>query len=291
MAAALVALALLAPAAAPSGARREAVVVRTVENMYSAPALDKEVVSQATLGQVVAVLELRGAFRHIETPDRYHGWIPAGAVQVYASPAAPRYAARGTVAEVVSLMANVYRETSVTSARPKIQAPFGARLEVTSGSTKEGWHRVRLPSGEAGYVQAGDVRLVDAAETRLRGSEPEVVATARRFLGAPYLWGGMTVHGVDCSGLMSVVFRTNGVELLRDADLQFDDPKLQKVERGDLRAGDLVFFGRKKPTHVGLYEGEGRFLSATTHVTPAVREDALDDAYWSAIYLGARRPH
>jgi cell wall-associated NlpC family hydrolase len=275
--------------AAPSPAPREAVIVRTVENMYSAPALDKDVVSQATLGQIVAVLDTRGPFRRIETPDHYRGWIRAAALLHYLGPAAPRYASKGPVAEVVNLMANVYREASVTSARPKTQAPLGARLEVM-GAVKEGWHRVRLPDGESGFVQAGDVRLANAADKRTRGSETELVANARRFLGVPYLWGGMTAHGLDCSGLMSLVFRVNGVELLRDADLQFDDPSLQMVERADLRSGDLVFFGKKKVTHVGLYVGDGRFLSATTYVAPIVQESGLLEPYWSSLYLGARRP-
>ncbi len=283
---AVLALLLVAPA---SPTRREAVVVRAVENMYSAPAFDKDVVSQALLGQVVGVLETRGAFRRIETPDRYRGWIPSGALLSYPGPAVPRYASAGPVAEVVTLMANVYREASVTSARPRIQAPLGARLEVTGASAKEGWHRVRLPTGESGFVLAGDVRLGDAAEKRERGTEKDLIATARRFLGVPYLWGGMTAHGVDCSGYVSLVYRVNGFDLLRDADLQFDDPSLLKVERGDLRPGDLVFFGKKKPTHVGLYVGEGRFLSATTHRVPIVQESGLDEEHWSDIYLGARR--
>ena len=80
---ALLALFLLAPA---SPARREAVVVRAVENMYSGPALDNDVVSQATLGQVVGVLETKGAFRHVETPDRYRGWIPSGALVLVREP-------------------------------------------------------------------------------------------------------------------------------------------------------------------------------------------------------------
>ncbi len=285
MTAALIALVLLAPA---SPARPEAVVVRTVENLYSGPALDKDVVSQATLGQVVAVLETRGAFRRIETPDRSRGWIPVAALLPYLA-AAPRYASKGATAEVVTLMANVYREANETSARPKTQAPLGARFEVAGAAAKEGWHRVRLPSGESGFVQAGDVRLGDATDAKTRGTEADLIATARRFLGVPYLWGGMTVHGLDGAGYVSLVYRVNGVELLRDADLQFDDPNLLKVERADLRAGDLVFFGKKKVTHVGLYVGEGRFLSATTHLVPIVQESGLDEAYWSSLYLGARR--
>jgi peptidoglycan endopeptidase LytF len=103
----------------------------------------------------------------------------------------------------------------------------------------------------------------------------------------------MSALGIDCSGLVSVLYRFEGVEILRDADLQFDDPAWAPVERQDLRPGDLLFFGAEQPlriTHVGLYSGEGRFLSATTHARPMVHEDQLDDPYWAPLYRGARRP-
>jgi cell wall-associated NlpC family hydrolase len=151
---------------------------------------------------------------------------------------------------------------------------------------------VRLPSGETAYVQAGDVKPVDPAAPRRRGSPEEVLATARRFLGAPYLWGGMTARGLDCSGLVSRVYHANGVVLPRDADLQFDSPVLVPVGRDALQPADLVFFGRspKAITHVGLYVGDGRFISATIHGTPSVHEDRLDDPHWVSAYQGARRP-
>jgi cell wall-associated NlpC family hydrolase len=100
----------------------------------------------------------------------------------------------------------------------------------------------------------------------------------------------MTPLGVDCSGFVSLVYRLHGRILPRDADLQFDDPKAKPVEKGELEAGDLVFFGKKSISHVGLYLGEGRFINATTYETPAVREDRLDDPHWIELYKGARRP-
>ena len=283
---------LASTSAAAAENARHAVVLGTAENMYSGASPDKDVVSQALLGQIVSVLETRDGFARIETPDRYAGWVPASAIFEYPDPKAPRYAARGTLAEVTSLMANVYRDPDVTKARPKALAPLGARLEVVrpAEDPQKRWVTVRLPSGEAAYVQSGDVRIVDAGAPRTRGSEADLVATARRFSGVPYLWGGMSVHGLDCSGLTSRVYAVNGIDLPRDADMQFDDPRARAVERADLRPGDLVFFGQKKITHVGMYVGDGRFINATTHTRPDVHEESLDDPYWAALYRGARRP-
>lgn len=275
-----------------AASRAEAVVTRSVENMYSTPNVDKEVVSQAFLGQTVGIVETKGAFFKIETPDQYQGWIPAGAVLRYPKASAPRYASKGMVAEVRSLTANVYREADVTTARPKAKAPLSARLEVLEGPLQERWYKVRLPSGEAGFVQKGDVDVHDAAAPRPVRDTSDLVATGRRLLGVPYLWGGMTPLGVDCSGFVSLVYRVQGRVLPRDADLQFGDPDAEVVERAHLLPGDLLFFGRDaaKVTHVGMYLGDGRFINATTYETPVVREDRLDDAHWVALYQGARRP-
>jgi cell wall-associated NlpC family hydrolase len=285
-------LAALASAEAPA---RQAVVLTAVENMYSAPDASRDVVSQALLGQLVAVVEVKDAFARIETPDGYRGWVPQGSLFVYPDERASRYAAQGTVAEVVALMANVYRDPDVTTARPKTQAPLGARLEVVKGpeppeAPEARWLSVLLPSGETGFVQSGDVRVMDAAAARPRGNGDDIVGTARRFLGVPYTWGGMSARGVDCSGLTSRVYWVNGLTLPRDADMQFDDPGALAVDRDQLQKGDLVFFGKTKITHVGIYVGAGAFINATTHGAPTVHEERLEDPHWTALYRGARRP-
>jgi hypothetical protein len=285
---------LLAGIPAPgtvAGTGREAVVVVAVENMYSAPDDSRDVVSQATLGQTVELLETKDDFWRVRTPDGYEGWLPRRAALEYAAGAA-RYAGGGRVVEVTALMANLYREPDVTRARPLLQAPLATRLELTAAAPDGRWLTVRLPDGVAAYVQSGDVKAVPPGLGRPRGTPAQIVATARRFLGVPYLWGGMTARGIDCSGLVSRVYHANGVDLPRDADLQFAAANASPVPRRSLRAGDLVFFGSDAGhiSHVGIYEGGGRFVDATTYRTPAVREDRLSDPHWAALYRGARRP-
>jgi len=277
---------------APAAGRREAVVLTPVENMYTRPDAAADVTSQAFLGQLVGLLETRGSFVKVETPDHYAGWLRSAALRSYPNAAAPRYASRGRVADVLSLIANVYRDPDVKSARPKSQAPFTARLEVQKEQIPdhEGWLSVRLPSAEVGYVQAGDVQVLDAGTPRQPLAPAELVSTARRFMGLPYLWGGMTPWGVDCSGFVSAVYRSGGLLLPRDADLQWGDPQAQPVERAALQPGDLLFFGRKQISHVGMYAGDGLFVHATTYLTPRAQESRLDDPHWVELYRGARRP-
>ncbi len=275
---------------APSLAALDAVVLATVENMYSRPDESADVVSQALLGQSVKVLATRGAFAQVETPDAYQGWLPERALRRYPLANTPRYASQGKLAEITSLIANIYRTADVTSARPKTQATLGVRLELDAPPPQEGFLAVRLPSGERGFVHAGDAQVVDALAPRAAASRADLVMTVRRFIGLPYLWGGMSPLGLDCSGLVAQVYRTAGRILPRDADLQFGDPRATPVERAALQPGDLLFFGRTKITHVGLYVGAGRFVHATTHASPRVQESALDEPYWTALYRGARRP-
>jgi cell wall-associated NlpC family hydrolase len=285
-------LLLQAPVPAPEARPREAVVVVAAENMYASPDESVEVVSQATLGQVVEVVEASEGFARVRTPDRYDGWVSRSALLEYEDATVPRYARGGRLVEVTGLMANLYREPDVTTARPRIQAPLATRLEVAGEDPGVRWLSVRLPSGETAYVQRGDVKAVDPAAPPPRGTRDEVAATARRFLGVPYLWGGMTAHGIDCSGLVSRVYHAHGVRLPRDANLQYETPDAAPVERDALLPGDLLFFGEDagNVTHVGLYLGDGRFINATTYQAPVVREDRLDDPHWSSIYQGARRP-
>jgi hypothetical protein len=116
----------------------------------------------------------------------------------------------------------------------------------------------------------------------------QVVAGARRELGKPYRWGGKTGEdGFDCSGYTAFVYGGMGIRLAPTALLQFQQGV--EVERSGLLPGDLVFFlGRGSPLHVGIYEGEGRFLHAPG-TGKVIGSSSLDEPYFLQRYVGARR--
>lgn len=115
----------------------------------------------------------------------------------------------------------------------------------------------------------------------------KLVNSAYQYLGVPYVFGGNTPDGFDCSGFTKYVFSHNGIELPRMADQQYEVG--QRVRRTDLMPGDLVFFTTYEPgvSHTGIYVGDNNFISATS--SGGIRVDSLDSGYWSSRYVGATR--
>ena len=286
-------LALPLGLSAGAGAPATAVVIKSVANMHKTSNDTVELVSQAVLGTNVKIIawEKNGGqewFR-IETPDTYQGWMIGTSLRVRPEGGKP-YASEGPVFEVTSLFANIYAVEDVTERKPIVVAPFGARLEA--GTCGERWCAVTLPCGAKGYVQNGDGEVRDAAAARKKLSPEETVALAKRFLGVPYLWGGNTPWGIDCSGFAQLLYRQSGIDILRDASIQMTKSALAEVARGDERTRDLIFFGRAidKISHVGMMIGPNEFIHSTTHDKPMVQISNLRDPYWTKLYQAARRP-
>jgi hypothetical protein len=257
-----------------------AVVLQPVTNMYSKASEDTDVVSQAIYGTNVGVLEQKDGWAHIRTPDDYTGWTPLSSLHTGAV-----YASSGRVAEVTSLFAHIYREQSVTKHAPIITVPFETKLEVAAAGADR-WFEVKLVDGRTGYVQAGDVTT-----NASRMTTAEMLALSKKFLGLPYTWGGTSSFGYDCSGFTQMLERRRGVMMPRDAQPQAEWSGVAPVSRKDVEAGDLLYFGssEKHITHTGMYLGDGKFINATTHLTPMVRIDELDDPYWTRLLVAIRR--
>ena len=268
---------------------KRAVVVKPVANMYSQPTEDAEVVSQAIYGTTVGLLEEQSGWVKVRTEDQYSGWMPVASLRRL-GPGEQPYATSGRVSQVESFFASIYREPDATKHQPLVTVPFETRLELMDGGDKAAsdrefrWLKIHLPDDRAGWVQRGDVGF---------GSPPlgiaETVAFSKRFLGLPYLWGGVSTYGFDCSGFMQMLGRRRSVVLPRDASQQAKWTGSQPLERGQLQPGDLVYFGQSKVTHTGMYLGDGQFISATTHDHPEIQVSDIKDPYWSKLLISARR--
>jgi hypothetical protein len=284
----------LSPGSAQLAGTGAAVVIRSVENMYSRPDAASDVVTQALLGDNVRVLEPMknsggGEWLRIETPDTYKGWIAASALRFFEE-GEKAYAACGRIFAVTALVAYIYAEPDVTTRRPLTAAPVSAVLEVRR-ERDERWLEITLPSGDGAWIQKGDGEVHDAPWTWPRKTPEEMVALSKRFIGLPYLWGGMSPWGFDCSGFVQLVYRMSGIPILRDADVQFKGSGLVEVPPGREAAGDLVFFGpaEDKITHVGMMIDSEEFINATVHEKPTVQISRITDSYWRGLYQGARR--
>lgn len=134
--------------------------------------------------------------------------------------------------------------------------------------------------------------LVNRARDMASEMASEMVMTAMNFLGVPYRRGGDSAdEGFDCSGFTRHVFENSlGLLLPRRADQQAQDSNLAKVQREQLRPGDLVFFNtmRQAFSHVGIYVGEGRFIHSP-RAGGEVRIEDMRQAYWAKRFNGARR--
>jgi cell wall-associated NlpC family hydrolase len=270
------------------------VVVVPVANMYSKPTEKADVVSQAIYGSNVKLLEARGEWSRIQTPDHYKGWTPSRYLRIILT--GDGYATAGPTVQVESLFANIYAEPDVTRHKPVVTIPFEAKLEVVPDDLKrtgkghpeshEGWLHVRLAGMTLAWIQAGDTATDPKPLTIL-----ESIELAKRFLGVPYLWGGGSSYGYDCSGFTQMLVRARGFNMPRDADQQAAWSGAARVGRKDLQAGDLLFFGSsgKDITHTGMYIGDGQFIHDSTNGHPVVQISRLDDEPWIHLLVACRR--
>ena len=168
------------------------------------------------------------------------------------------------------------REENAAAPVPASPVPDGAGVKPADAPGKE-----MRPALEPRIKKAPE-----SAPFLQRAKVAAVIATAKKYIGTPYKFGGTTPKAFDCSGYLQYVFQENGMMLPRTADEQF---KLgRNAKTAELEAGDLVFFEtyEKGASHCGIYLGGGKFIHAST--SKGVRIDELSSDYWNAHYYGGK---
>jgi gamma-D-glutamyl-L-lysine dipeptidyl-peptidase len=241
------------------GEDRHALVRASVAPVYAAAALPAPQISQLVLGMRVELLSSRAPWFRIRGEDGYIGWVHGGYLQRGSQEWATAWE-RGTSGEpVVSLGADLVDEDGRVLAR----LPWGARIVRHTAA-------YQLADGARGNIVNGEVVDVDRMMDRFPPRGESIARTGRRWSGAPYLWGGVTPHGVDCSGFSQAVMWMHGIALPRDSDLQAETRTGVEVpaDFSALRAGDLLFFaeGGARITHVAISLGGSQIIhSAITN--------------------------
>ena len=274
-----------------------AVIKYSVNYMRIQPDYETAVETQELMGVPVRILEADRYWRLIESPQPYKAWCTDKGLAMMSREevinyiAAPKYI-------VTEPWGRVFSQPSLKS-QPICDIVMGDLMRIPEKpSAKRGFRKVLLPDGTEGWVKKGYIEdFRHWAENRKPDFE-HISRTALNFVGSPYLWGGMSTKGFDCSGLVRYSYMMNGILLPRNASqmchcgIQIPiDPSLPMSERiSELQAGDLVFFGipatesqRERVTHVGIYLGDGMMIHSSHEVRINSllpnREDSYENAW------------
>jgi hypothetical protein len=228
------------------------------------PSHTSEMVTQGLLGALVKIAgaAVGDGWLRVTLPDGYAGWTRCWNLALLPKAQALGWA-REAGATVLAGAADVLSSRGANAWRIR-DLVLGCRLVALRRRGE--WTRIELPDGQRGWVQSR------ALGKPKRPEGQGIVETARLFLGAPYLWGGVSPKGPDCSGMVQTVFSVHGVELPRDVSAQRHCG--EEIPRTALCPGDLLFFGasRTKLTHVAISTGGAGFI----HAGCPVEEASLD---------------
>jgi cell wall-associated NlpC family hydrolase len=251
-------------------------VIAAHAQMRHAPSLSAPLATEALRGERVAVFETNAAgwcWAQL-TEDRYVGWVARDALS--APGADPTH-------KVSALRTFIFSEPDIKST-PLQALSLGARVRVT-GEAEDKNARYALVE-PCGAVVTQHLVPLDSFET-------DWAAIAEKFLGVPYLWGGKTSLGLDCSGLVQISLAACGIRAPRDSDMQAEavgEPLPLGAGRPSVRRGDLIFW----PGHVGIMRDEEIMIHASAHVMAVLLEpleEAVERISRKGLQLAAiRRP-
>ena len=280
-----------ASSGAPSGAipppalPSAAVVTSTVCPLYRKADATSTLDTQALYNQPVTVKSKTGSFLYVTVVDGYTGYIKESNVtNSTASLAGDKHVV------VTKTMAEIdwTRPVGFTGTVPPEKVPMGTEL---FGKFENGWFFASLPGGGEGRLNADDIKEIADEKLQFDGDGSKIVATANLFKGTKYLWGGVSVLGIDCSGLTYISYRMNGITLPRDAEPQSKEG--QKISIDEALPGDLMFFSKNTDkvgvSHVGIYIGNGNFIHSSVANNGYSQSNHISETYFAQRLVSINR--
>ncbi len=256
-----------------------ALVKISVANLRSNPAHSAELATQATLGTPLKVLKVENEWFLVQTPDKYLSWVDGGGLETLSDEEFQNWK---NISKVVFKQPFGFAYEEANTASPVVtDLVAGSILELQE--EQENFYKVKYPDGVTAYIQKEAAQLYDEWIAQLDPSAENLIKTSRALMGLPYLWGGTSAKGVDCSGYTKTIFFLNGMIIPRDASQQVHTGTLVDSTRNfdNLIPGDLLFFGRpatdttsEKVVHVGMWVGNNQFI----HSSGRVRVSSIDSA-------------
>ena len=246
------------------------VVTLSVCNIRSNPKHSAELATQATMGTLLRVYKKQGDFYLIQTPDNYLGWVDRGGFELMSIKS---YYDWVDSERAICIEDFSFAYQSADKHAPKITDLLAGNIVKTI--EKQGlFTKILLPDGRMGFME--NAHLLPYQEwIESRKATPEnILHSAAEFMGRPYLWGGTSGKGMDCSGFTKMVYYLNGIQLERDASLQVHTGQTVETDTTlkNLLPGDLLFFGNlrddgsERITHVAIYMGGGKIIHASDRV-------------------------
>ena len=285
------AMSLLQAAAADFG-----IISVSVTDMKARASYTSETVSQAMMGTPVEITDCDGIWCRAVTPDGYTGWFLKENIRFFSGNGFEEW--KKADRAIVTSYFEIVRESASENAPVVCDCIMGNIVTFhPDTSDVNGFRRIVLPSGETGFIRSASVcGLRTWLETR-QARPSDITGTALLFTGFPYLWGGLSPKGMDCSGLNRLAYYMNGVILPRDAkDQILAGEKVDFRDPSCLQPADLIFFGRpdkegnpESITHTGIYLGNGYFIHSYMHVRINRITPGYPDSFSRPALVGACR--
>jgi beta-lactamase class A len=228
---------------------KEAVIIKDIAPLKEKPEKNSQCADEVLMGMMVEVLENLGEWLYVKTHDNYTGYMNREHLEIDKQgqwKVCRKYF-------IIAAFADIQSQPGYT-ANTIMTIPRGAQIGLT-GKSEDKWLEVVLPSEEQGWIRE-EVLLKHNTE---KGNilRQAIVDTALLYKGTPYRKGGKSPMGIDCTGLSSMTYILNGINIPRAAEDQMKFMK--RIERRQSKPGDLLFF----QDHVAIYIGEDKFVHAT----------------------------